>query len=193
MRVRTRAGFGVVQFLAGLGGAALMVGTVVGQAGHDSQPGSKNPMASMAMTDGPMSSMPGMGMEGGSTVPRAAADLMTMPDGTTMDASQMPASPTADREPSRSVPAGHPTACSHDLCKVVLTAAATDPVRVLGTSVRLQAIGTGQAVLLVDGRKLSVRQGRSVVFGNLKFVLTGIAPSGRTVTVSVRRGRGGAT
>jgi hypothetical protein len=75
----------------------------------------------------------------------------------------------------------------------VLTAAGADPVRVLGTSVRLQAVGTRQAVLIVDGQEVTVRQGRAVIFDNMKFDLTGIAPSGRTVTVSVRRVRGGAT
>jgi hypothetical protein len=193
MRIRTHAGFGVVQFLACLGGAALMVGTVIGQAGQGSVTGSKNPMAAMRMIDGSMSSMPAMTGEGGSTTSRAAGDLMTMADGTTMDSSQMPARPMPDSEPARSVSAGHSVACSRGLCKVVLTAAAADPVRVLGTSVRLQAIGTRQAVLIVGGRKLTVRQGRAVFFDNMKFDLTGIAPSGRTVTVSVRRVRGGAT
>jgi hypothetical protein len=193
MRIRTRAGFGVVQFLAGLGGAALMVGTVIGQAGHDSAAGSENPLAAMRMIDGSMSSMPAMSMEGGSTASSAAGDLMTTADGTTMDSSQMPARPMSDPEPARSASAGHPVACSRGLCKVVLTAAAADPVRVLGTSVRLQAVGTRQAVLIVDERELTVRQGRAVVFDNMKFDLTGIAPSGRTVTVFVRRVRGGAT
>lgn len=193
MSIRTRAGFGLVQFLAGLGGAALMVGTVIGQAGHDSAVGSKNPMAAMRMIDGSMSSMPAMSVEGGSAASRAAGDLMTMADGTTMDSSQMPARPMTDAEPARSASAGRPVACRRGLCKVVLTAAGADPVRVLGTSVRLQAVGTRQAVLIVDGQEVTVRQGRAVVFDNMKFDLTGIAPSGRTVTVSVRRVRGGAT
>lgn len=111
---------GAVPFFAGVGVVAMMMGTMFGQAGHDtfdtadnvmsemgdSKLGPGSPMAGMKMGSGSSGSMAGMKMGSGSASsssmpgmkmgsdsghgPTSSGATMTMPDGSTMPSATMP-------------------------------------------------------------------------------------------------------
>lgn len=177
--------FAVMPFFAGVSGAVMVLGTVIGQSGNANSFDDSNPMSGMDMGPGSsMSSMPGMSGEGSSAAP--AAGSMTMPDGSTMASSAMPMN-MSDPKMAASMPGGLHTSCSGATCTVIFASTATGTAAVLGTTAKLDSASAKQLVLTVGKKKLTLRQGRSVSAGHIKVELTKVAGKSYTVTFTKTR------
>ena len=198
--------FKVLPFFAGVGGAVMLLGTVVGQGGNTNA-ADNNSMSGMDMGSG--SSMPGMsggapapapggGSGGSSSMPgmpgmkmgsdsqsSAGGGSMKMPDGSTMASSAMPMN-AADPNMAASMPGGLHTDCSGSTCTVQFASTATGTANVLGTTAKLDKASAKQLVLTVGGKKLTLHQGKPVTSGKIKVELTKV--SGKTYTVTFTKG-----
>ena len=176
MSERSPRGLGVMPLFAGVTGVVLMVGTVIGQAGHDKSAGGDDLMAGMNMSSGSMSSMPGMSMGSGDAPPAAPAPAggggsMTMPDGSTMASSAMPMN-MSDPNMAATMPGGLHTTCKSDTCTVIFAPTATGLAKVLGTTAKLDSAKGTQVVLTVGKKRLTLRQGKPVRDGKMRVELT---------------------
>jgi hypothetical protein len=182
---------------AGILGAALTLGTVVGQAGHlngyldisaagsnadasseSSMPGMNMPGMKMPGMSKSGGSMPGMNMPGGSPA-SGSVPGMNMPSGSSMPGMDMPASAPmpatmnmTDPKMVAAMPGGLHTTCRADACTVIFADAATGTANVLGTTAHLDRVKGKNVTLTVGGHKLTLSRHKPVTLGKIRVELT---------------------
>jgi hypothetical protein len=125
------------------------------------------------------------------SAPAAAGGSMTMPDGSTMSATAMPAgsAPMNMNDPTMvaAMPGGLHSTCTADVCTVLFAPKSTGVAKILGTTAQLDSAKSGQIVLTVGKKQLTLRQGKPVSEGKLRIELTSSTAAGYTVKFTKSR------
>lgn len=186
----SRSNVAVLPLAAGVLGAALTLGTLLGQSGHAAgyldiaAAGSGgSPMSGMNM---PGMNMPGMKMPAGApSQPGVNKPEMNMP-GMDIPASAMPAKMDMnDPRMAAAMPGGLHTTCRADACTVIFADRATGIAKVLGTTAHLDGVKGKNVTLSVDGHKLTLSRHKPVTVGKVRVEL--IDGNGHEFTVRFSR------
>jgi len=198
-----RSKVAVLPLGAGIAGVVVVLGTIVGQAGHAAGAADPNPMAGMNMSGGSMSgtSMPQMAMPGdsktaptttaaktGDAAPAAGMAGMDMSDPKMagMDMTKPGAAPMdmSDPKMAAAMPGGLHTTCKADACTVVFADTATGIAKVLGTTAHLEHAAGKTMTLTVGGHKLTLTRGKALTAGKVKVELMDVKGHAFTVRFS---------